>query len=67
MLALADLERPRMQEFEELDCVKGWPLLPTVDGVAALVALQASVLVWEPDAEQAPAPARAALQKLGIR
>ena len=56
-----------MQDFEELDCLKGWPVLPTVDGVAALVPLQASVLVWEPDTEEAPAPARAALQKLGIR
>ncbi len=56
-----------MQEFEELECLKGWPVLPTVDGVAALVPLQASVLVWEPDTKEAPAPAGAALQKLGIR
>ena len=58
---------PCMQEFEELDCVKGWPVLSTVDGVASLFPLQVSVLVWEPDTKEAPPAAKSALQKLGIR
>ena len=58
---------PRVQEFEQLDCVRGWPVLPTVDGVASLSPLQASVLVWEPDTEEAPPAANSALRKLGIR
>lgn len=58
---------PCMQEFEELHCVTGWPVLPTVDGVASLSPLQASVLVWEPDTEEAPPPAKSGFQKLGIR
>ena len=56
-----------MQEFEELDCLTGWPVLPTADGIASLVPLQASSLVWEPDTAEGPAPALSALQKLGIR
>ena len=42
--------------------------MPTVDGVASLVPLGTSMLVWKPDGEEvSPAPAESALQKLGIR
>lgn len=55
------------QEFEDLQCFMGWPILPTEGGVASLTALQASALVWVPDTEGILEPARSALRKLGIR
>ena len=56
-----------MQEFEDLECFAAWPIISTQEGTASLMPLQASVLVWECDDEEASALAYSALQKLGIR
>ena len=56
-----------MQEFEDLECFAAWPIVPTLEGTASLTPLQASMLVWEHDAEEVSALACSALQKLGIR